>query len=167
MPSLDPIDSRWLAALVALDARCNPHPWSDAQWASALAAGNWGQVLIAPMPDEAASSACPTLLGYYLAMSAVDEAHLLSIAVDTSARGRGYGRALLGAFHTQAAQRGASSAWLEVRVGNAAARSLYSAQGWRSVAQRRHYYAPLAPGLPREDACVMQRVLHAQPRVHI
>ena len=46
-----------------------------------------------------------------------------------------------------------SGLWLEVRVGNSRALSVYEAHGFRRVGQRKNYYP--APGGLREDALVM------------
>lgn len=68
------------------------------------------------------------------------EAELLRIAVDSSHRGHGLGRALLGACEAELSRMGITTLLLEVRVSNAAARALYEASGWKQDGLRKAYY---------------------------
>ncbi|MFM7342714.1 MAG: ribosomal-protein-alanine N-acetyltransferase, partial [Betaproteobacteria bacterium] len=55
--------------------------------------------------------------------------------------------------------QGAQTLWLEVRVSNARARSIYERYGFKTTGLRRNYY-PLA-AFKREDAIVMSLPLQA------
>ena len=68
------------------------------------------------------------------------EAELLRIAVDSSHRGHGLGRALLGACEAEFIRMGITTLLLEVRVSNAPARALYEASGWKQDGLRKAYY---------------------------
>lgn len=68
------------------------------------------------------------------------EGELLRIAVDPDRRGRGLGRELLQAVQAELKSAGYRDLHLEVRAGNAAARALYAACGWREVGHRAKYY---------------------------
>ena len=70
----------------------------------------------------------------------VAEAELLRIAVDSSHRGHGLGRALLGACEAEFIRMGITTLLLEVRVSNAPARALYEASGWKQDGLRKAYY---------------------------
>ena len=71
---------------------------------------------------------------------AAGEAELLRIAVDPGRRGQGLGRRLLEGCMAALAAEGMVELHLEVRAGNAAARALYAACGWREVGRRARYY---------------------------
>ena len=94
------------------------------------------------------------MLGYYVAMQGVQEAHLLNITVAPQHQGQGWARVLLEALNAWARSCGAQSLWLEVRKSNTRARQIYETHGYRQVGVRKAYY-PAAAGL-REDAIVMQ-----------
>ena len=81
-------------------------------------------------------------------------AEILTVGVVPAARRRGIGRLLVAALVEEARRRGATEAFLEVRVDNDAARTLYAGLGWADVGRRRGYY-----NLGRVDAVVMRREL--------
>jgi len=62
------------------------------------------------------------------------------LAVRPDARGRGLGRQLLHAGLTRLCTHGAAVAKLEVREGNAVARSLYASEGFEPIRRARRYY---------------------------
>jgi ribosomal-protein-alanine acetyltransferase len=70
-----------------------------------------------------------------------DEFHILNLAVPLAARRRGTGRRLLREILACAAERGCTSATLEVRRANAAARQLYESEGFRPTGARPGYYS--------------------------
>jgi ribosomal-protein-alanine N-acetyltransferase len=79
--------------------------------------------------------------GMILARVAGGEAEILTLAVAEPARRRGVGAALLDAAMAEAAARGAAAMFLEVSVGNEAARKLYARAGFAEVGRRARYYA--------------------------
>jgi len=81
-----------------------------------------------------------SLGGMILARVAADESEILTLAVDPGRRRLGIGSALLSAAMTRAASMGAIAMFLEVAVGNHAARALYSAHGFIEAGLRRRYY---------------------------
>jgi ribosomal-protein-alanine N-acetyltransferase len=95
-----------------------------------------------------------TLLGYFVVMLGVEEAHLLNITVDPSYQREGWGRLMLDAARLWALSEAARILWLEVRVGNARAIKVYQSHGFELVGQRKAYYA--AGRGQREDALVMR-----------
>ena len=81
------------------------------------------------------------LVGYVLGWVAADEAQLMSIAVEPSARDRGIGKALLERFLHELSREGVTSVVLEVRRGNAPARAVYERFGFEQLGERTAYYA--------------------------
>lgn len=160
------IDAAALDVIVPIESTAYAHPWQRRHFADSLAAGYTLQMLLLPAqatPATATWQRAPALpdgryvLGYWVAMPGVDEAHLLNLTTVPQHQRQGWARcmmqALLGWAQTQAAQ----TLWLEVRASNTAARALYAACGFAVVGVRKAYY-PNGAG-PREDAIVMQRPL--------
>ena len=123
------------------------HCWSRGNFTDALASGNQIQLLLA---DE-------QLLGYFVAMPGVEEAHLLNLTVAPAFQRQGWAHVLLDALALWARGQGAQWLWLEVRVSNLRARAIYEQYGFRWVGERKRYYP--CPGSEREDAIVMSRPL--------
>ncbi len=132
-------------ALAALHGRCiqTPRPWTVEEFRGLLA-----------MPGVFLNASKG---GFALGRVIVDEAELLTLAVDPSARRRGLGRALLAEFEASAVGLGAASALLEVSADNAAAISLYTAAGFRRTGIRPGYYR--APTGARIDAILFAKAL--------
>ena len=77
--------------------------------------------------------------GFAMVRSVADEAELLLLGVTPAARRRGVGTALLRAVASECAASGVVDFHLEVRAGNDAV-SLYVANGFEKVGERRAYY---------------------------
>jgi ribosomal-protein-alanine N-acetyltransferase len=133
----------------ALEQSVFPHPWSRANFMDSLASGYDAWVL--REPDEGA------LAGYFLVMHAVDEAHLLDVAVSGERQGSGLGRFLLDRVAARARTMGMSSILLEVRPSNVRALQVYERYGYAQIGRRKGYY-PAHEG-KREDAIVMRYAL--------
>lgn len=144
LPRLEPMTVSHLDAVVALEKAAYAFPWSRGNFIDSLAAGYLAEVLL----DDDRS-----VIGYYVAMHGVDEMHLLNITVAPAHWGVGHGRRLLDRVMQRAAAMHAQAVWLEVRQGNARARSVYRRYGFTEVGVRRGYYP--APQGQREDAIVM------------
>lgn len=144
-----------LPALRALEARSQPLPWTEDQLLLELLNE---RALVLGL-DAASTAAEPLLVGYACLRSALDELWILNIAVDPAYRRRGHGLALLAGAESWGRARGLTSAWLEVRERNAAARALYEAVGFTEQGRRRGYYPPIPPASARETAIVMSRVI--------
>lgn len=83
----------------------------------------------------------------------VDEAELLTVATAPEHRGQGLARRVMRQWMEQAAEHGATRAFLEVAADNTAARALYDDCGFSVVSLRPGYYR--RPGKPPEDALLM------------
>jgi [ribosomal protein S18]-alanine N-acetyltransferase len=84
------------------------------------------------------------LAGYggLLAPRGSADADIQTIAVAPDARRNGLGRTLVTAMLSEAAARGASQVFLEVRADNPNARALYDSLGFEQIAVRAKYYQP-------------------------
>jgi len=129
----------------ALECSVFPHPWSRGNFQDSLASG---------YDAWTARDAAGALAGYYLVMYAVDEAHLLDVAVAAARQGQGLGRHLLDRIGARAKEQGMASVLLEVRPSNARALDVYRRYGYREIGRRKGYYP--AHGGQREDAIVMR-----------
>ena len=129
--------------MLAIEKCCYTHPWTRGNFEDALRSGYHARALMGL--DE--------VLGYYVAMRGVDEVHLLNITVSPAWQGQGWARMMLEALGLWAQSVGAQWVWLEVRVSNLRAISIYEAHGYRRVGMRKGYY-PAGQGR-REDAVVM------------
>ncbi len=96
--------------------------------------------------------------GFVLTRAILDEAEILTLAVQPEARRRGLARQLIETAMTAAASRGARRLWLEVAEDNLPALALYRRAGFRETGRRRAYYVGVA-GV--RDALVMARDLGA------
>jgi len=85
-------------------------------------------------------------------------ADVVTLAVAAERWGQGIGAALLDALLAEAARRGCTEVFLEVRVDNDRAQRLYRRYGFEGLGLRRGYYQPSGT-----DALVMRRVLAAVP----
>ncbi len=91
-----------------------------------------------------------SIVGYAGMWLVLDEAHITTIAVSESHRGRGLGELLLASSITAAAEMGTDRVTLEVRVSNAVAQSLYRKYGFGEEGVRPRYYSD-----NNEDAYIM------------
>jgi ribosomal-protein-alanine N-acetyltransferase len=126
-----------------------PDPWSRRSFAETIEREQVRSLAI----DDAQGR----LVGYAMSVRAGDEAEILNIAVDESARGQGAGRALLDELLEHLRRSGVRQVFLEVRRSNQAAIGLYRDAGFRPLGVRPGYY-----GRPREDALTMVLELASQ-----
>lgn len=131
-----------LEAVMAIERRAYPFPWSRGIFRDCLLAGY--PALLALEDDRPA--------GYGVMSLAADEAHLLNLCTAPERQSRGLGRYLLRALLRTARDRGAHRIFLEVRPSNPPAIALYHSEGFNEIGRRPRYY-PAAQG--REDALVM------------
>ncbi len=85
-------------------------------------------------------------------LSAAGEARLFNVCIEPGDQGRGHGRALTGHLIERAKARGAEAVFLEVRLSNRIAMTLYHGLGFREIGRRRNHYRAQRG---REDAVVM------------
>jgi ribosomal-protein-alanine N-acetyltransferase len=128
-----------LAEVANLEKELYAFPWSIGNFRDSVTAGY----------DCWTVTHGETLVGYAILMIAVDEAHLLNIAVAPEWQNQGIGRAFLQHMIQVAKDAACQIVYLEVRPSNIAARHLYRVLGFQQIAIRPEYY-PAVSG--REDA---------------
>jgi ribosomal-protein-alanine N-acetyltransferase len=134
-----------LAEVLPIEYHIYPYPWTRGNFLDSLYSGYETWVL---------RDASCTLVGYFLMMLAVDEAHLLNITVHHDLHGRGIGRMMLDKAVALAREKNMRSVLLEVRPSNHRALAVYKQYGFSQIGLRRNYY-PAAQN-KREDAIVMR-----------
>ncbi|WP_454615734.1 ribosomal protein S18-alanine N-acetyltransferase [Bradyrhizobium cenepequi] len=97
------------------------------------------------------------IIGFAVSRIGADEAEILSIAIDSSQRGRGLSRNLLLTHLGHLAGRGVRTVFLEVEENNQPARRLYERAGFAVVGHRERYYKQ--PGGEHLNALLMRRDL--------
>jgi ribosomal-protein-alanine N-acetyltransferase len=140
-----------LDAVVEVERRAYAFPWTRGNFIDSLAAGYLAELLLA---------ADGAVVGYFLAMPAVDELHLLNLTVAPAWQRRGLARRLLDVLEQRCRERGLRAIWLEVRTSNARARAVYARRGYVEAGRRPRYY-PAGPA-GREDAVLMRLDLAAR-----
>ena len=141
-----PMTVRDIDEVLRIEYRAYSHPWSRANFADSIGSGY--SCWVCRIGGE--------LVGYFVLMLAVDEAHLLTIAVAEKRQGLGFGARLLRHAMDAARQGGAGTLLLEVRPSNERALALYRHFGFSQIGVRRGYYPA---SLGREDALVLTRAL--------
>jgi [ribosomal protein S18]-alanine N-acetyltransferase len=140
-----------LAYVAALEAQIHLAPWTLGNFRDAIAAGYSMRV----------GERGGRIVAYGVLMLGAGEAQLLNLSVVPDCRRQGLGRVLLEQFIGDARQLGADQMFLEVRIGNVAAITLYESAGFAPIARRVAYYPPARGSGLREDALVMRRGLGA------
>lgn len=141
--ALRPMELRDLDAVMAIEQGSYAFPWTRGNFIDSLAAGYHARVL----------AGADGLAGYLVAMTGVDEMHLLNITVAAAWQGRGLAQRMLDVLEADARALALPMLWLEVRESNHRARALYRRRGFAEVGLRRGYYP--AAFSKREDAIVM------------
>lgn len=141
-----PMNASDLDEVMAIEFSVCAFPWGRGNFADSMSSGY--SCWVCRVGGE--------LVGYFLLMIAVDEAHLLTIGVAVKRQGLGFGARMLRQAMSVARRGGAGSLLLEVRPSNAKALALYENLGFRQIGRRKGYY-PAEGG--REDALVLTRAL--------
>lgn len=132
-----------VAAMAAIESHAFTDPWPASAFRELLGEPH--------VRVTVAEDAAGVLCGYCVLLHVVDEGEIANVAVLPSRRRRGVGSRLLDDALAAAAERGVDSVYLEVRVSNDSARSLYASRGFLPVGRRRAYYRE-----PLEDALVLR-----------
>ena len=135
-----------LDEVLAIEYRVYPFPWGRGNFTDSMSSGY--SCWVCRVSGE--------LVGYFVVMLAVDEAHLLNIAIAEKRQGLGFGARLLRQAMRVAQASGGTLMLLEVRPSNEQALSLYRHFGFKQIGVRRGYY-PADGG--REDALVLTHEL--------
>ncbi len=114
----------------------------------------WGAAALSDLLGAPGTFAGQLEGGFILVRAAAGEAEILTIAVRSEQRRHGAGTTLVRFAAEHAQKMGAATLFLEVAVGNQAARGLYGGLGFTEVGRRRAYYA-LGQG-KFEDALILR-----------
>ena len=93
------------------------------------------------------------VVGYAGAWLVYDEGQITNIAIRPSARRQGFGAKLTSALIEECFKRGMHEIFLEVRISNLSALSLYRQLGFTVKGMRKKYYSE-----PKEDAYIMSLI---------
>ncbi|WP_206171659.1 ribosomal protein S18-alanine N-acetyltransferase [Thiorhodococcus mannitoliphagus] len=143
---LRPMRAEDVSAVLAVECAAYEFPWTEGIFKDCLRVGYCCWV----------GEADGAVVAYGIMSVAVGECHIFNLCVHPDWQGRGQGRRLLRHLLSVALKHKADTAFLEVRVSNAGARSLYASEGFCEIGTRRNYY-PAHKG--REDATVLAREL--------
>ncbi|WP_301103130.1 ribosomal protein S18-alanine N-acetyltransferase [Propionivibrio sp.] len=135
-----------LDAVLAIECHVCSFPWGRINFTDSMACGYSCWVC---RVDN-------VVVGYFVLMLAVDDAHLLTIGVAESHQRRGLGARLLRQAMVVGLAAGAKTLLLEVRPSNTKALAMYQHFGFGEIGVRRGYY-PADGG--REDALVLTHPL--------
>ncbi len=141
--SLAPMTAEHLPAVLEIERRAYPFPWTEGIFRDCLKVG-YSAWVVQDVRGE--------ILAYALMSMAVGEAHILNLCVEPAHHGQGLGRFLLDHLMQLARSANMTVLLLEVRRSNTAARRLYERAGFRTFGIRKGYY-PAHEG--REDALVL------------
>jgi ribosomal-protein-alanine N-acetyltransferase len=136
-----PFNESHLPHVLRIDQACQSKPWSEQALRLELTRPE-GVFLVALADGEVA--------GFSGAWMVLDEAHVVTVAVDPPLQRNRIGERMIAALLEACHKKGATCATLEVRASNEPAIALYKKFKFRDVARRRAYYTD-----NKEDAVVM------------
>ena len=129
----------------------NTIPWSDKMLRECLAGSKYTCFLMIQKT---------TIIGHMIIQQILDEIHLHNVCVLPKFRGEGLGHYWLDYLHQFAQRQQVRNIFLEVRVSNQVAKSLYANRGYREIGVRKNYYSTISG---REDALVMKTLINPSP----
>lgn len=135
-----------VAGITEIDGLVNPSPWSESRFRAELENPRAHIDLLAVNGEIAAYICC---------WQVADEMEIQNVATAPGFRRLGYASRLLEHVLERAARAMVSRVFLEVRIGNMAARSLYESFQFQECGIRENYYAD------NEDALLMECDLSA------
>jgi [ribosomal protein S18]-alanine N-acetyltransferase len=137
-----PMRRRHIPAVLRIEGKVYPRPWSAGLFLSELAQKGSRIYFVARNRGK--------VVGYAGVMILGDEGHVTNIAVDPDFHRRGIGLRLMLALVDGSRGRGIRSMTLEVRRANTGAQTMYRKFGFQVVGVRRGYYVETG-----EDAYIM------------
>ena len=139
---ITPIRRRHLPAVLRIEGKVYPRPWSAGLFLSELAQKNSRAYFVARNQGR--------VVGYAGVMILGDEGHVTNIAVDPGFHRHKIGTRLMLALVEASRERKVRSMTLEVRRANQGAQTMYKKFGFETVGVRRGYYVETG-----EDAYIM------------
>ncbi|MBL8060036.1 MAG: ribosomal protein S18-alanine N-acetyltransferase [Chthonomonas sp.] len=135
------LNAAHIQAILEIENASQGAPWSERAFANELSHPH--SIFCVAFQNK-------ELVGYGGIWTVVDEAHVTTITVAPSHRGKGYGMKLMTELLNRAKAAGMTCSTLEVRASNQAAIGLYERLGYHCAAVRRRYYPD-----NHEDAVIM------------
>jgi len=139
---IEPLQEKDLSAVLEIEGRSYPFPWSKEQFLQELAN---------PVSTVDLLWCGDRLAGYLCCWLIAGELQVLNIATNPQFHRQGVAGRLLQDVFSRAGKVGLERAWLEVRAANEAAINLYRKQGFVADSVRAGYYRD------GEDALLMVR----------
>lgn len=131
-----------IPTIIDIQTECGLSPWTSEAYEIEL--HRTDSIMLAALRDA-------TIVGFIVGRAVHEvEAEIYNIGTTSHVRRTGVGSVLVDAFVEECRTRGVSKVWLEVRVGNQAARGFYRSLGFEPVLTRKNFYSN-----PVEDAIVM------------
>lgn len=133
-------------AVNLIDHNVDPAPWSEKLYLDCIKVGYECWVITHELQ----------IVGFAISSYGANEAHLLKLGIEPQHQRQGLGQKLLQHMISMAKIHGAEEMFLEVRVANAPAISLYEKNHFVEIGMRKDYYPPNeAWGQATEDALTM------------
>ena len=132
-----------IPAAVEIEKACFSSPWSEKSFSDSISRKD--TIFLVCEEDE--NNAIKGYIGMYLSF---EEANITNVAVAPAFRKRGCGESLVLGAKEHAKQSAIEKIFLEVRVSNEAAISLYRKMGFENLGIRKNFYEH-----PVEDAYIM------------
>lgn len=134
-----PMTAEDVPAVLALEERVYPEPWSEGVFHDELTQPNRIYLTVVDGGN---------VVGYAGMMIVFEDAHITTMSVAPEARGSGIGQQMMMRLIDAAVASEAEHLTLEVRLSNEAAQALYRKFGFAPVGVRKDYYL-------KEDALIM------------
>ena len=132
-------------SLAAMERICFSDPWSESAFEHEMTN---------PLSTWLVAEEAGAVIGYVGAQTVLDEADIMNIAVLEAFRRQGIAESLICALIDVLRDKQVARLFLEVRVSNDPALSLYRKLGFEEVGRRKNYYRH-----PREDAYILRKEL--------
>jgi [ribosomal protein S18]-alanine N-acetyltransferase len=145
-----------LLDVVEIEETCGLSRWGWDAYHAELAPEKNSIMLVARVRSDESSLAGERIKGFIATRLIAGELHINNVAVRQRYRRSGIAKRLLEMALRQAAEKGATKVFLEVRAGNAPAQALYARCGFKVTGRRACYYTQ-----PLEDALVMSLALRS------
>ena len=140
-----------IQAVAEIERQCFSQPWSEKSFEDSVQRDDTIFLVCEEHTDLSGTTQEPVITGYIGMYLSFDEASITNVAVSPDFRRKGCGEQLVGAAKIAAKEAGAESIFLEVRVSNAPAISLYKRNGFEELGIRKKFYEH-----PVEDAIIMK-----------
>ena len=137
-----------IETVAQLERESSKNPWSKKQLSESVSnPDNLGYLLLVQSK----------MIGYIIAMPSLDSADILNLAVHKDFKRKGYGSSLINHLLSELKKGQIKNLFLEVRMGNFAAISLYLSLGFKEVSIRKNYYTKNSNELSiKEDGIIMR-----------